>query len=78
MKKVLPELAALQDADTLRVAEDAALRPVTPLAIKKDGVSISHFTVIATFGTTQDVTERRALLTSNFYSVREKIVLPVT
>lgn len=55
-RAVLAELAPLVDAETLRLAEDAALVPVLPLVIAKDGVRISLFTVIATFGTAQDVT----------------------
>jgi transcriptional regulator with XRE-family HTH domain len=56
MKAVLAELAPAQDAETLWSAEDAALVPVLPLAMEKDGLRISLFTVIATFGTAQDVT----------------------
>jgi transcriptional regulator with XRE-family HTH domain len=56
MKRTLGELGEYQDADTLWPAEDAALVPVLPLEIEKDGVRISLFTVIATFGTAQDVT----------------------
>jgi len=37
-------------------AEETALVPVLPLEIEKGGVRISLFTVIATFGTAQDVT----------------------
>lgn len=56
MKAVLAELAPLQDPETLWSAEEAALLPVLPLEVEKDGVRISLFTVIATFGTPQDVT----------------------
>lgn len=56
MKAVLSELAQHQDAETLWAAEDAALVPVLPLEVDKDGQRISLFTVIATFGTAQDVT----------------------
>lgn len=56
MKRVLAELRPLQDVLTLRVDEDAVLVPVLPLEIAKDGWRISLFTVIATFGTPQDVT----------------------
>jgi transcriptional regulator with XRE-family HTH domain len=56
MKQVLAELSQYQDADTLWAAEDAALVPVLPFEIAKDGVRVSLFTVIATFGTAQDVT----------------------
>jgi transcriptional regulator with XRE-family HTH domain len=56
MKAVLADLAQYQDAETLWAAEDAALVPVLPLEMLKDGLKISLFTVIATFGTAQDVT----------------------
>lgn len=56
MQQVLTELGQYQDADTLWPANDTALVPVLPLEIEKDGVRISLFTVIATFGTAQDVT----------------------
>ncbi|HET7334415.1 MAG TPA: helix-turn-helix transcriptional regulator [Rhizomicrobium sp.] len=56
MKQVLLDLAQYQDADTLWSAEDAALLPILPMEIAKDGVHVALFTVIATFGTAQDVT----------------------
>ena len=56
MKQVLLELSQYQDADTLWAAEKSALVPVLPLEIDKDGLRVSLFTVIATFGTAQDVT----------------------
>lgn len=56
MKAVLTDLAQYQDAETLWAAEEAALVPVLPLEVNKDGLRISLFTVIATFGTAQDVT----------------------
>ena len=56
MRRVLAELAQYQDAGTLWAGEDAALLPVLPLEMVKDGVRMSLFTVIATFGTAQDVT----------------------
>lgn len=66
MKQVLLELAQYQDADTLWAAEDAALVPVLPLEIVKDGIAISLFTVIATFGTAQDVTADELRIESFF------------
>jgi transcriptional regulator with XRE-family HTH domain len=66
MKQVLTELSEYQDADTLWAAEDAALVPVLPLEIEKDGVRISLFTVIATFGTAQDVTADELRIESLF------------
>jgi len=66
MQQVLAELSGFQDADTLWAAEDAALVPVLPLEIEKDGVRISLFTVIATFGTAQDVTADELRIESLF------------
>jgi len=66
MKAVLAELGPYQDADTLGSAEDAALVPVLPLAMEKDGIHISLFTVIATFGTAQDVTADELRIESLF------------
>lgn len=66
MKAVLGELAQYQDAETLWAAEDAALVPVLPLEMNKDGVRISLFTVIATFGTAQDVTADELRIESLF------------
>ena len=56
MQAVLGELRPFQDASVLRVAEDTPLLPVLPVNIAWQGVRISLFTVIATFGTAQDVT----------------------
>ena len=66
MKQVLSELSQYQDADTLWAAEDAALVPVLPLEVEKDGARISLFTVIATFGTAQDVTADELRIESLF------------
>lgn len=66
MKAVLMELAIHQDAETLWAAEDAALVPVLPLAMEKDGLAVSLFTVIATFGTAQDVTADELRIESFF------------
>jgi hypothetical protein len=56
MRTVLAELAPYQHSTSLRAGEERPLLPVLPLVIAKDGVRISLFTVIATFGTAQDVT----------------------
>ena len=56
LRVLLEELARYQDPETLRAGEDAALLPVLPLTMEKDGLRVSLFTVIATFGTPQDVT----------------------
>jgi len=66
MKEILLELSQYQDADTLWAAEDAALVPVLPLETEKDGLRISLFTVIATFGTAQDVTADELRIESLF------------
>lgn len=56
LKAVLEELGAVQDANALGSADGPALVPVLPLILEKEGVRLSMFTVIATFGTAQDVT----------------------
>jgi transcriptional regulator with XRE-family HTH domain len=66
MKAILAELAPYQDAETLWSAEDAALVPVLPLEMEKDGLRVSLFTVIATFGTAQDVTADELRIESFF------------
>lgn len=66
MQQVLSELSLYQDAGALRTAEEMPLVPVLPLEIAKDGVSLSLFTVIATFGTAQDVTTDELRIESLF------------
>jgi len=66
MQDVLSALTPFQDDSVLRVADDTALVPVLPLVIEKDGASISLFTVIATFGTAQDVTSDELRIESFF------------
>ena len=66
MKEVLSELSPYQGEDVLWAAQDAALVPVLPLEITKDGISISVFTVISTFGTAQDVTADELRIESMF------------
>ena len=56
MKQVLADLAQHQDEATLWAGEGTTLVPVLPLEIEKDGIKVSLFTIIATFGTAQDVT----------------------
>jgi len=56
MQAVLDELQPFQDELTLRAASDVALVPVLPLTLALGPVRLSFFTVIATFGTAQDVT----------------------
>lgn len=66
MKEVLAELEPFQDADTLGAAADCTLVPVLPLEVEKDGVRLSLFTVISTFGTAQDVTADELRIESMF------------
>jgi transcriptional regulator with XRE-family HTH domain len=66
MKAVLDELGPHQDAQTLWAAEETALVPVLPLEMHKDGLRVSLFTVIATFGTAQDVTADELRIESFF------------
>ena len=66
MKQVLAELRQHQDPHTLWAVEGAGLVPVLPLEIAKDGVRISLFTVLATFGTAQDVTADELRIESLF------------
>jgi transcriptional regulator with XRE-family HTH domain len=66
MRRVLAELSPYQDAHTLSSAQDVALVPVLPLQISKDGLDVSLFTVIATFGTAQDITADELRIESLF------------
>jgi hypothetical protein len=56
MRRLLAELARYQDEETLAAQAETALLPVLPLIIEAGGARLSLFTVIATFGTAQDVT----------------------
>jgi transcriptional regulator with XRE-family HTH domain len=66
MQVVLAELGQYQDAETLSAGGDTALVPVLPLEMEKDGLRVSIFTVIATFGTAQDVTADELRIESFF------------
>jgi len=66
MKAILADLGRYQDAKTLWSAEEAALVPVLPLEMQKDGLRVSLFTVISTFGTAQDVTADELRIESFF------------
>ena len=66
MRAVLDELLPHLDAETLRAADETTLVPVLPLEIAKDGLRVSLFTVIATFGTAQDVTADELRIESFF------------
>lgn len=65
MSALLDELAPGLDREVLRV-QDAPLLPVLPLTLAKDGLRISLFTVIATFGTPLDVTADELRIESFF------------
>jgi hypothetical protein len=66
MQSLLEELARHQDPQSLRIEEDTALLPVLPLVMERDGLRVSLFTVIATFGTPQDVTADELRIESLF------------
>jgi transcriptional regulator with XRE-family HTH domain len=66
MKAVLADLSQYQDTETLWAAEETALVPVLPLEMQNGGLRISLFTVIATFGTAQDVTADELRIESFF------------
>ena len=66
MKQVLSELAPYQDERTLRLAAESALVPVLPIDVEMGDVRLSLFTVIATFGTAQDVTADELRIESLF------------
>lgn len=66
MQQLLDELQPSQDAATLWVPDDPALVPVLPLVLAAGPLQISMFTVIATFGTAQDVTADELRIESFF------------
>ena len=66
MRALLDGLSQFQTADTLWASEQATLLPVLPLELMKDGLRISLFTVISTFGTAQDATADELRIESFF------------
>jgi len=66
MHQILAELHPFQSDATLWAGEGTALLPVLPLELAKDGVRVALFTVIATFGTAQDVTADELRIESFF------------
>lgn len=66
MKTMLIDLASFQDVELLVATEETALLPILPLALEKDGLHLSLFTVIATFGTAQDITADELRIESLF------------
>jgi transcriptional regulator with XRE-family HTH domain len=66
MQALLDELRPYQDAETLAFSSAVALVPVIPLEIGLGPVRISMFSVIATFGTAQDITADELRIESFF------------
>ena len=66
MRAILKSLSEFQDAETLWAPEDAPLVPVLPIQLRANGVEVSLFTVIATFGTAQDITADELRIESFF------------
>lgn len=66
MKAVLAELAPYQEPGILWGSVDQTLLPVLPLQMAHGGLTLSLFTVIATFGTAQDVTADELRIESLF------------
>jgi transcriptional regulator with XRE-family HTH domain len=56
MKAVLDDLAPLQETGPNWSAAEPALLPVMPFDMQINGLRISMFAVVATFGTAQDIT----------------------
>ncbi len=66
MRAVLAELEPLQEASLLNHSWNADLVPVLPIEVEVNGARLSLFTVIATFGTAQDVTADELRIESFF------------
>ncbi len=66
MKAVLDALTPLQDEHLLWSPADTALVPVMPFDLQVNGLSLSMFAVVATFGTAQDVTADELRIESLF------------
>jgi transcriptional regulator with XRE-family HTH domain len=66
IRQLLEELRSYQDHNVLGSAEDTALLPVLPVKLAFNGIEISLFTLIATFGTPQDVTADELRIESLF------------
>jgi transcriptional regulator with XRE-family HTH domain len=66
VRALLAGLSEFQSAETLWSGEDVPLVPVLPVEIVKDGVKVSFFTVISTFGTAQDATANELAIESFF------------
>lgn len=66
MQALLDELQPQQGPETLAPRDAAPLLPVMPVIMEKDGLRISLFTVIATFGTAQDINANELRIESFF------------
>ncbi len=63
---LVAEFSAYQDPHTLAAVADTGLFPVLPVEMEIGGMTVSLFTVIATFGTAQDVTADELRIESLF------------
>jgi len=66
MRELLADLGRSYEAEMPWPAEETALVPVLPLELQKGELRLSLFTVIATFGTAQDVTADELRIESFF------------
>ena len=66
IKSILSDLRQFQDTEAFWAAEEVSLVPVLPVEVEKNGVRLSLFTVISTFGTAQDVTADELRIESFF------------
>lgn len=66
VRALLEGLSQYQSAETLWAGEEAPLVPVLPVEIARDGLKVSLFTVISTFGTAQDATANELRIESFF------------
>lgn len=66
MRELLDELAPYQNEATVRPGADDGLVPVMPIVLDLGELRLSFFTVIATFGTAQDITADELRIESLF------------
>jgi len=66
LQALLAELHGYVDTAELQFQAGTSLIPVLPLVLEKDGLRLSLFSVIATFGTAQDVTTDELRIESLF------------
>lgn len=65
LRRIVAELAPLVALD-IDAERDAVLLPVLPFTLERSGVQLSLFSVIATFGTAQDITAEELRLETFF------------